>query len=471
MAAPRTPRTPETIPVALTVGTNTAGYPIWYATWRDSSLRPMYRTVGRAHLRRRARRRNPRKPREQGLPLTITYEERRRALETAGFKRRERWRVVWEAAPGRAKAGTYDLRAAQARAREMVHEREAEIENLRRMFDGSPKTFGRIADLWLEERWADVADGHAKRSTVDDYASMLRRASDPMKTRGRGRTAWIMAEFDARPVAEIAGAELDAWLRKLREQGRTSATRDKYRRVTSMIFDYAVAEGWLEENPWKRARRRKRSKAKPQIRVYEIERVEEIAREIENPLLADMVRLAALTGLRQGELRALAWGDLDFPGQRITVARSGPQETTPKGGQARTVPMSDPALVLLDGLSKRDEWTRKGDLVFTMTGEPLADTTVRRAYERARNHVLARAETRGESLPRCRFHDLRHVFGTRCAMRNIPLATIKAWMGHSSISTTMVYVHSYPQADDAAKLTAAFASATTSGQLLEDVGE
>jgi integrase len=67
-------------------------------------------------------------------------------------------------------------------------------------------------------------------------------------------------------------------------------------------------------------------------------------------LLADLVRLAALTGLRQGELRALKWGDLDFSGQRITVARTAGQDT-PKSGQARTIPMSDQAVVIFDRLN------------------------------------------------------------------------------------------------------------------------
>jgi integrase len=56
------------------------------------------------------------------------------------------------------------------------------------------------------------------------------------------------------------------------------------------------------------------------------------------------------------------------------------------------------------------------------------------------------------------YHDLRHSFGTTCAAKGIDLLKIKAWMGHANIETTMLYLHYVPQHDDAAGLTAAFAT-------------
>jgi integrase len=51
------------------------------------------------------------------------------------------------------------------------------------------------------------------------------------------------------------------------------------------------------------------------------------------------------------------------------------------------------------------------------------------------------------------FHDLRHTFGT-LAVRGFPLSDVKAFMGHESIETTMIYVHHIPQTDAAARLNA-----------------
>ena len=43
-------------------------------------------------------------------------------------------------------------------------------------------------------------------------------------------------------------------------------------------------------------------------------------------------------------------------------------------------------------------------------------------------------------LKQIRFHDLRHSFGSIWGDR-VPPAILKAWMGHSSITTTERYVH------------------------------
>jgi fructose/tagatose bisphosphate aldolase len=56
-------------------------------------------------------------------------------------------------------------------------------------------------------------------------------------------------------------------------------------------------------------------------------------------------------------------------------------------------------------------------------------------------------------LPRMRFHDLRHTFGT-LAVQAFPLTDVKAFMGHADIQTTMIYAHHVPQHDAADRLTA-----------------
>ncbi|WP_379944718.1 tyrosine-type recombinase/integrase [Marinobacter sp. LM1] len=50
-------------------------------------------------------------------------------------------------------------------------------------------------------------------------------------------------------------------------------------------------------------------------------------------------------------------------------------------------------------------------------------------------------------------HALRHTFATRASEKNIDLKTIQRWLGHASIATTMIYVHSTEEhLESAAKL-------------------
>jgi integrase len=100
------------------------------------------------------------------------------------------------------------------------------------------------------------------------------------------------------------------------------------------------------------------------------------------------------------------------------------------------VPLVDQAARALDQLSRRERFTGDDDLVFVNpVGEQFEESAMRRRFYDA----LDAAE-----LPRIRFHDLRHTFGT-LAVQAFALTDVKAYMGHADIQTTMIYVHHVPQ--------------------------
>jgi integrase len=157
---------------------------------------------------------------------------------------------------------------------------------------------------------------------------------------------------------------------------------------------------------------------------------------------------AAFTGLRQGELLALRWRDIDWGLQRIQVRRNytDRREKTPKSGRVRSAPMVDEVMVVLDALSRREHFTKRDDLVFcSATSDHLDSFAMRRRFYAA----LQRA-----GLRRIVFHDLRHCFAS-LAVRKLPLSTVQGYLGHAHISTTMRYVHHAPAAEDVALLSAA----------------
>ena len=96
-----------------------------------------------------------------------------------------------------------------------------------------------------------------------------------------------------------------------------------------------------------------------------------------------------------------------------------------------------------DDLRRRERFTDDDDLVFVNDlGQPFEESAMRRRFYKA-------LDTAG--LPRIRFHDLRHTFGT-LAVQALPLTDVMAYMGHADIQTTMIYIHHMPRRDDAFKL-------------------
>jgi integrase len=109
------------------------------------------------------------------------------------------------------------------------------------------------------------------------------------------------------------------------------------------------------------------------------------------------------------------------------------------------VPLVDQAAKALNELSRRKHFAEEGDLVFVNSvGGHVDESALRRRFYKALDAA---------KLPRMRFHDLRHTFGT-LAVQAFPLTDVKAFMGHADIQTTMIYAHHVPRHDAADRLTA-----------------
>jgi integrase len=199
----------------------------------------------------------------------------------------------------------------------------------------------------------------------------------------------------------------------------------------------------------------------------DVDQVHAVALAAPDGQLAALFTVAAFTGLRQGEVLALRWRHIDFANRILHVQRNyvRGQEDTPKSHRVRSVPLSDQAVVALDSLSRREDFTGPDDLVFgTVVGGHLLDDDVRDAfYDALEAAELGHLRAKRDPIV---FHDLRHTFGT-LAIRKAPVTDVQHWMGHADIQTTMRYVHYVPQHDNAARLTAALAIASSESSISE----
>jgi integrase len=222
----------------------------------------------------------------------------------------------------------------------------------------------------------------------------------------------------------------------------------------------------LSENPAAEADKREAPKPGP-LAYYSAEEVEALARAMnpdgESPQDAEAVRVSAYAGLRLGELLALRWRDVDFVGSRLTVGRalSAGVETSTKSRRVRQVPMPDQAAAALDRLSRRENFTGPGELVFCgPLGRTLDASALRRRYRKAQ-------ATAG--LSPLRWHDLRHSYGSLLAAGGVDLVKIKSAMGHSNIATTERYLHARPASEQAAEFTRAFAPSSSGAESTAEV--
>lgn len=161
------------------------------------------------------------------------------------------------------------------------------------------------------------------------------------------------------------------------------------------------------------------------------------------PLWHAAVRLAADAGLRQGELRALRWTDLNLASSppRIVVSRSRWRnlEGSPKSRKPRHVPITKALLAALTAIKATK---LRGPYVLSRRdGKPFGAEYMNETIDRL---------TRIAKLAGCTWHTLRHTFCTRLAMRGADPKTIQTLAGHANLQTTMRYMHVVQGATDRA---------------------
>jgi len=283
-----------------------------------------------------------------------------------------------------------------------------------------------------------------KLSTVMAYESVIR--------------VHLVPFFGERPLHEIGRREIEAFARQMTRNGRSVKTTFNALGILHSIFEAARREEWVAANPCTLVDKPRAEEADPDIRFLEPEEVEALLRVVPDDDLGRVERrmylAAAMTGMRQGELLALRWRDIDWPAQRVRVRRNfvrGEFGTPKSKRSSRSVPLADRLAGELDQLHRATVYARDDDLVFAHphTGKPIDRSKLLKRFKAA----LERAGVRP-----VRFHDLRHTFGTRMAAQGVPMRALQEMMGHRDFKTTLIYADYAPSAREAEWVEAAFAS-------------
>ena len=269
-----------------------------------------------------------------------------------------------------------------------------------------------------------------KRSTLMDYESTLRVHLTPF--------------FSELPLAEVGQPQVEAFIAEKLGEGRAPKSIRNYLGLLHSVFVFAERRGWSRGNPCKLVERPQDVRGDAEIRFLDAAELEALLRATPDSELGATDRIlylaAAMTGLRQGELLALRWRDIDWSAARIRVRQSyvrGEFGAPKSKRSSRSVPLADRLAAELERHFQRSEWRGDDELVFPhpQTGRPLERSRLLKRFKAS----LTRARVR-----EVRFHDLRHTFGTRMAAAGVPLRTLQEWMGHRDFKTTLIYADYQP---------------------------
>jgi integrase len=175
-----------------------------------------------------------------------------------------------------------------------------------------------------------------------------------------------------------------------------------------------------------------------------------------------LIVVAALSGLRRGELFALTAWSVDLGGAAITVAVTGDggRVGRPKGGKVRRVHVERRVVELL-AEQIRERVPNAGDLVFPSPRGVMWDGS------NFRERVFDPAKRRAE-LDEMIFHDLRHTYASLLIAANVQPMVVAEQLGHTDARLVLQrYGHLYPGAAAQAALALdLYLKAATVGQAL-----
>ncbi|MBN2098466.1 MAG: tyrosine-type recombinase/integrase [Dehalococcoidia bacterium] len=256
--------------------------------------------------------------------------------------------------------------------------------------------------------------------------------------------------FPGKSLEDIGPEELRAYVRHLQQatrwaqhphikkaQGHLSshsvqgAVRD-----IKAFWNFLGREGYLEENPLAGFPLPK-TPQKP-VSTLQGDQIRSLLGGIDRDrargaLYSTVLQLLLDTGLRISEATGIRMSDLDLPRGWVKV--------TGKGGKIRVVPLSAPCRRELQRYLRlfRPQLAQgASDYLFPRAdGSPLSINSVQQYLRRLANHC-------GLAGVKCTPHTFRHTFATESIAHGANVFVLKEVMGHSSLQTTLKYVHIQP---------------------------
>lgn len=233
--------------------------------------------------------------------------------------------------------------------------------------------------------------------------------------------------------------------------GLSASTLRRVHACLHSALAYAVEAGHLDHNPaWRAARELGDDDVGQwQPNAWTNDELWTFLDSQEGHQLYGLWRLAALTGMRRGELLALRWADVDSASRRITVRRSRVPveggvviETSTKTNKVRVVDLDEETIETLRALRRSRPVVAIDDrnaYVFTdAAGEPLSPYRV---------SYLFRIAVQRAGLRTITFHGLRHTHATALLDAKVPLHVVSRRLGHANPTITLnVYSHVMPGA-------------------------
>jgi len=293
--------------------------------------------------------------------------------------------------------------------------------------------------LW----WLDDGKTRWETKTLEQYSNVIQKYIRPYIKKS-------MKVMDVKPyhIQELVN---------IARQNQVGMRTQKYIVMTlHTFFAYLSFQKVFQYNP---AQGIKIEYDHPEMKTYNVQQVQKLLEASKTSRFEILYYIAVTTGMREGEILGLKWGDIDWTSQSLLVQRQvqwsyvdknkeGPKYVykSPKSkSSVRRISLGSSGIeklklqrqrITMQRIVAGDNW-EENELVFpNLLGRPVEPTNLTRDFKK----VMVQAK-----LPRIRIHDLRHTSATLMLLMNIHPKVVSERLGHSDIRITLqLYSHAIP---------------------------
>jgi integrase len=285
------------------------------------------------------------------------------------------------------------------------------------------KLMGEVA----EGKWFDRLPGDEKAfpEMIEKYLKEHSARNKAMSTHRRDKSlaGHLLAFFGDAVVSGITPKMITEYKTRRRDEGAAAQTVNQELAMLRHAFNLAIREWeWVGDNP---AQKVSREKVHNLIERWLTFEEEEKLVAVCPGWLQEILFLGIETGMRQGELLALRWPQVNLAAGTLAILEQ-------KNRRADTLPLSQKALEVLKARDKVRYFS--SDLVFyTANGTQICARNLARAFYSARKKA---------GIKGLRWHDAtRHTFATRLVQNGADIYTVQKLGRWKSTSMVMRYAH------------------------------
>lgn len=301
----------------------------------------------------------------------------------------------------------------------------------------------------FQEACAEVFGGVSKNALSFEAACALflefrqgRRRQSTWNGDVRRLRILCRSPFGKKPLLDLQPCDFILWGQK-REKEVSGSTINRDFCLSSALFKWAMAMGFVKENPIKRV-----PKYSEKGRAREVYLTQDEARALvaaADGVMAPFLHAALALGARRGELIRLNWRDVDLDRREVVIL---PENE--KAGRGRVIPMTDDLFDCFKEMRQRRTVAAMdgSDAVFLQkNGERVTETVIKKGFYRALNDCKVIPDDKRDRVV---LHSLRHSCASFLVAAGVPLLDVARLLGHSTLSVTMRYAHFSPESGRAA---------------------